>query len=340
MHAYNVLNNKKKWQESLSSLITDPAELIQLLELDPDLLPAAKKACEVFPLRVPRGFAARMERGNPNDPLLKQVLPLGVELIPTPGYVKDPLGELAANPVPGLLHKYPGRVLVTPTSACAIHCRYCFRRHFPYADNNPGRAGWGKIMEYIQADETIREVLISGGDPLSMNDKMLREFIDMLSDISHVNRVRFHTRLPIVMPERITDEFLEIMDDTSLQVVMVVHVNHPHEIDEEVEQMLQKVKSTDTALFNQSVLLKGVNDDSKTLAVLSEVLFAAGVVPYYLHLLDKIDGAAHFDVDLATAQQIHTEMAQVLPGYLVPKLMRETAGELSKTDLSTAIYTV
>lgn len=324
----------------MSDLVTDPAELIRLLGLDPNLLPAAKKACESFPLRVPRGFVERMQKGDPDDPLLRQVLPIGLELSNSPGFSHDPLKELVSNPVPGLLHKYPGRVLVTPTSACAVHCRYCFRRHFPYADNNPGRSGWDKIIDYIQDDETITEVILSGGDPLSMNDTMLRDFTDMISSISHVNRLRIHSRVPVVLPERVTDEFLELLSDLALQVVMVVHVNHHQEINTEVEQMLQRIRAADVTLLNQSVLLKGVNDDSKTLAVLSEVLFAAGVLPYYLHVLDKVQGAAHFDITLEHAQRIHQEMAQVLPGYLVPRLMREDAGELSKTEVSTALFTV
>ncbi|HTM63160.1 MAG TPA: EF-P beta-lysylation protein EpmB [Gammaproteobacteria bacterium] len=332
-HATNSLKKRQLWQQAMADLITDPAELIHLLNLNPSLLEAAKAAANVFPLRVPRGFAARMEKGNHMDPLLRQVLPLGVELTPQPGYSKDILRESGANPVSGLLHKYPGRVLVTLTSACAVHCRYCFRRFFPYEDNNPGRAGWEKIFDYIESDNTITEVILSGGDPLSANDHLLSEFTERLNQLPHVTRLRIHTRMPVVLPERITDEFMQWAADLTQQLVIVMHINHANEINNEVVLMLKRLSDAGITLLNQSVLLKGVNDDAQTLAALSEKLFMSGVLPYYLHTLDKVEGAAHFDLDDYTARSIHSELNKMLPGYLVPRLVRETPGESSKTLL-------
>ncbi len=329
----NILKKKQLWQEAMSDLITDPAELLALLKLDPGLLEAAKAAARLFPLRVPRGFAARMEAGNPDDPLLQQVLPLGAELIVTPGYQQDALVENAVNPIPGLLHKYSTRVLVMLTGACAVHCRYCFRRSFPYEDNNPGRAGWQKIMEYIDRDANINEVILSGGDPLAVSDSILRQFTDMLGQIKHVKRLRIHSRLPVVLPLRISPEFMEWVASLSMQLVMVSHVNHPNEINHEVEEMFAVLRQAGVTLLNQSVLLKNVNDQPEILAKLSEDLFDSGVLPYYLHTLDKVEGAAHFDLPLADARDIHAKLLKILPGFLVPRLVCETPGELSKTLL-------
>jgi EF-P beta-lysylation protein EpmB len=328
MHAST---SKQLWQEALSDLITDPKELLDILELDPSLLSAAREAASKFPLKVTRPFVARMEKGNPYDPLLKQVLPLGIELSLIPGYSVDPLQEKHTNPVPGLLHKYVSRVLVTLTSACAIHCRYCFRRHFPYAENNPGRLGWEKIFNYIKQDTAISEVILSGGDPLSVNDGLLRSFSENLDAIHHVKILRIHTRLLVVLPERMTDELISWIKQLKQRIVIVIHANHPREIDSNVQKALQQLRIAGAHLLNQSVLLKGVNDDLKTLTALSEVLFSADVLPYYLHVLDKVQGAAHFDLPLEEAQRLHRELVKTLPGYLVPRLVREDAGEVSKT---------
>jgi EF-P beta-lysylation protein EpmB len=317
----------------MSNLITDPAELIEILQLDPALLEPAKAAARLFPLRVPRGFVARMERGNPEDPLLKQVLPIGAEELVVPGFTKDPLGEEPVNVLPGLLHKYPGRVLITPTSACAVHCRYCFRRTFPYDDNNPGRHGWQKVAEYIESDKNIHEVILSGGDPLAINDLMLAQFSELLARIPHVMTLRMHTRLPIVLPERLSPSFFAWVNQIPQRFVMVLHVNHPKEISDELAAAIAQFSSRATVL-SQSVLLKGVNDDVGILAELSSKLFRIGVLPYYLHVLDKVEGTAHFDVDLPTALTIHQGLQCSLPGYLVPRLVREDAGMQSKTILT------
>jgi len=331
-----LASSRQFWQEALLDLITDPKELFELLELDTDLLPAAYEATKLFPLKVTRSFVARMQKRNIHDPLLKQVLPLGIELANVAGYEKDPLQETksAVNPVPGLLHKYAGRVLVTLTSACAIHCRYCFRRHFPYSENNPGRKGWEKIFAYIDENKNIHEVILSGGDPFSMSDKVLKSFTDQLNLIPHVSIVRVHTRLPIVLPERITDDLLNWMKQLKQSLAIVVHTSHPQEINDEVRFALAKVRETNASLLNQSVLLKSINDDADTLVMLSRALFAAGVLPYYLHVHDKVAGTAHFDIPLEQAQSLHRELVKRLPGYLVPRLVRETANEVSKVNLA------
>lgn len=320
------LNKKSAWQQSLTNLITDPRELITLLDLDVSYIPKALEAVKLFPLRVTRNYVARMQKNDPNDPLLKQVLPLEIECKTHPDYQRDPLQEQLANPIPGLLHKYQSRVLMTLTSVCAIHCRYCFRRHFPYAENNPGKAGWEAILNYICQDNNITEVILSGGDPLAVNDKLLIQFTDQLQAISHVKRLRIHSRLPIVLPERITEELLAWLSTLPLQKVMVIHANHAQEINEEVKQVLLALHHAGVTLLNQSVLLKGINDNVETLAHLSETLFAARVLPYYLHTLDKVEGAMHFDIPLTQAKDLHDNLRKNLPGYLVPKLVKEQPG--------------
>lgn len=325
------------WQASLRDMITDPQLLFAELHLDPSLLESAIAAAQAFPLRATRSFVSRMKKGDLNDPLLKQILPLGIELTSSPGYEKDPLQEVKANPIPGLLHKYRGRVLVTLTSACPIHCRFCFRRHFPYAENNPGKTGWEKIFNYIEKNDTISEVILSGGDPLTVTDALLKAFTDGLASIPHLKRLRIHTRVPIVLPDRITDEFIAWARQLKQKLIIVTHCNHPQEINEEVRTTLDKLKKAQITLLNQSVLLKGVNDDLKTLITLQETLFDAGILPYYLHALDKVQGSSHFDLNLDIAKKLHTELINHLPGYLVPRFVCEIAGKPSKTLLSSAI---
>ncbi|RDI40054.1 EF-P beta-lysylation protein EpmB [Aquicella lusitana] len=333
------LKKKRSWQEALSDLVTDPKELLTLLELHPDWLDAAYAAARLFPLKTTRSFVARMQKGNPHDPLLRQILPLGIELQESEGFERDPLKEANVNPVPGLLHKYAGRVLVTLTSACAVHCRYCFRRHFPYAENNPGRAGWEKMITYITADKTISEVILSGGDPLAANDRLLKQFTDQLVGIPHIKRLRIHTRLPVVLPERITQALIEWMVQVPFDTVMVIHANHPQEISSEVKAALLSLRQAGICVLNQTVLLRAINDRAETLIALSEILFEAGVLPYYLHVLDKVQGAAHFDLERDKAFQLHAALGKALPGYLVPRLVCEEPGKASKTVLSTALFT-
>lgn len=325
--------DRQRWQQALMDLVTDPKELLALLELDPSLLEAAERAVRLFPLKVPRGYIARMQKGNPDDPLLRQVLPLQEELLIVPGYERDPLQELEKNPIPGLLHKYHDRVLVTLTGVCAVHCRYCFRRYFPYEENNPGRHGWEKIFNYIQNNTNITEVILSGGDPLAVSDQLLTSFTQQLKAIKHIKRLRIHTRLPIVLPERITEGFVQWIQQLSLPLSIVVHANHPQEINHEVHTAIATLRRAGVHVFNQSVLLKDINDDADTLIKLSEALYTAGIIPYYLHVNDKVQGAAHFDLPLERALALHTEMTKRLPGYLVPRLVREDPGMPAKTLL-------
>ena len=328
-----VLRQPPPWQTLLAGAVTDPAELLALLGLGQELLPAARAAARLFPLRVPRGYVARMRRHDLSDPLLRQVLPLGAENDAHPGYSPDPVGDLEAQAAPGVLHKYAGRVLLTATGACAVHCRYCFRRHFPYAAANASADRWQGALTYIAADPSVSEVILSGGDPLTLSDRRLAEFATGLAAVPHVARLRIHTRLPVVLPERVNDELLGWLGSTRLQTVMVLHVNHANEIDQVVHAAARRLCAAGVTLLNQSVLLRGVNDDVDTLAALSEALFAAGILPYYLHLLDRVQGAAHFDVDEPTAQAIMRELNARLPGYLVPRLVREIAGTPGKVPI-------
>lgn len=317
----------------MADLVTDPAELLELLQLDPAQLPAAVRAGDAFSLRVPRPFLRRIRRGDPQDPLLLQVLPGAQELVASPGFSADPLEEQAANPVPGVVHKYRGRLLLIAAGQCAINCRYCFRRQFPYADNHLSRAQWQTALDYIRGRRELREVILSGGDPLVLNDRQLRWLSGELAGIDHLDKLRVHTRLPIVAPSRITDELLDWFAGSRLKPVLVLHCNHPNEIDAAVRKSLARLREAGVTLLNQAVLLRGVNDSEEVLCDLSETLFAAGVLPYYLHQLDRVQGAAHFEVDDARATQLIGALRHSLPGYLVPKLVREIPGELSKSPI-------
>lgn len=321
------------WQQLWREAVTDPAELLDLLGLA-QLKSRLACAGQAFSLRVPRGYVARMRRGDAHDPLLRQVLPLDDEDRIVPGFTLDAVGDLAARAVPGVLHKYTGRALLISTGSCAIHCRYCFRRHFPYGEELAARGEWRDAVAAIAADTTIHEVLLSGGDPWSLSTAKLRELTDRLRAIPHLTRLRIHTRLPIVLPERIDTELCEWLQSLPWPVVVVVHANHAREIDREVRAALQRLRTTGVTLLNQAVLLAGVNDSVDAQCELGESLFAAGVLPYYLHLLDRVHGAAHFEVDASTATATMDAMRARLPGYLVPRLVREIAGESSKTLIS------
>jgi L-lysine 2,3-aminomutase len=318
------------WQKSLANIIRDPQELFEILELDPDHLPAAIKASQDFALKVPRSFVARMKKGDWNDPLLQQVLPVKPEMDLQPGFTTDPLAEAESNPYPGLIHKYHGRVLLVVSGGCAVNCRYCFRRHFPYNNNNPSQAQWQQALSYIADNNTIREVILSGGDPLAASDKLLSNLVDSIAKIAHISTLRIHTRLPVVIPERITEPCIDWMTSSHLRTVVVIHANHANELDSGVHQALQRLQSAGITLLNQTVLLAGINDNTNSLTQLSERLFEMGVLPYYLHLLDKVRGASHFEVPEIRAKQLMAELLKQLPGYLVPKLVREQAGAKSK----------
>lgn len=322
------------WQQLLQDAIKDPAELLSILGLSTELLPAAKLAANSFPLRVPRGFVNRMQHGDPNDPLLKQVLPLGAELITSEGYSQDPVGDSLAKAEAGIIHKYHQRALLISTGACAIHCRYCFRRHFPYAEEMAAKNSWQHSLQWLADHPDINEVILSGGDPLSLSDAKLKPLLTQLANNPNVDTLRIHSRQPVVLPERITAELINTLQLANKKIVLVIHANHANEIDHSVARALQDLKAANIQLLNQAVLLKGVNDDAQTLAELSRKLFANDVLPYYLHLLDAVQGAAHFDLPPDQALQIHKKLSALLPGYLVPRLVKENAGEPNKTLVS------
>lgn len=322
-----------RWQQELARAITDPADLLQELDLDAGLLSPARRAAAGFALRVPRGFVARMRKGDPHDPLLRQVLPLAEELAPAPGFVADPVADHAAQVAPGVLHKYHGRALLIATGACAVHCRYCFRRDYPYAESHAGADDWSRALDYAAGDSSLREVILSGGDPLSLSDRRLGSLLAGLDRIPHLERIRIHSRQPIVLPERIDADFLAMLAQTRLRPVLVVHANHPREIDPTVRAALERLAQAGVTLLNQSVLLRGVNDDAAVLAELSEALFAARALPYYLHLLDRVRGAAHYEVNETEASAIMARLLERLPGYLVPRLVREQPGYPAKVPV-------
>ncbi|WP_131081350.1 EF-P beta-lysylation protein EpmB [Klebsiella quasipneumoniae] len=325
--------SREDWITQLANVVTSPDELLRLLNVDADeKLLAGREARRLFPLRVPRAFIARMEKGNPDDPLLRQVLTAEEEFIVAPGYSTDPLEE-QHSVVPGLLHKYRNRALLLVKGGCAVNCRYCFRRHFPYAENQGTRRNWQTAMNYIAEHPQLDEIIFSGGDPLMAKDHELDWLMTQLEAIPHVKRLRIHSRLPIVIPARITETLVSRFQHSSLQVILVNHVNHSHEIDDEFRTAMAMLRQAGVTLLNQSVLLRGVNDNAQTLADLSNALFDAGVMPYYLHVLDRVQGAAHFMVNDDEAREIMRELLTLISGYMVPKLAREIGGEPSKTPL-------
>lgn len=325
-----IIPRSESWKHALQRSIRDPAELLRRLQLPPSLLAGAERAAATFPLRVPVGYLNRMEVGNPDDPLLRQVLPLAEELRDLPGYSLDPVGDLAASKAPGVLQKYQGRLLLVTTAACAVNCRFCFRRHFPYQEENPSVDQWQEALTLLEQDPTISEVILSGGDPLLLDDARLRTLLQRLEAVPHLKRVRFHSRLPIVLPERVTRDLLELFTKSRLQTIVVIHCNHPNELADDVILTLRRLAAAGVQLLNQSVLLRGVNDQEEVLVQLSEQLFAAGVLPYYLHLLDRVTGAAHFESDAARLQPLLHGLRTRLPGYLMPRVVREQAGAAYK----------
>ncbi|MCU7875004.1 MAG: EF-P beta-lysylation protein EpmB [Candidatus Thiodiazotropha sp. (ex Lucinoma borealis)] len=321
------------WQQALAQGFSNLSSLLEYLQIDAPDLAQSIQASQQFSLRVPREFAALMRKGDLNDPLLRQVLPSHKELLTVAGFSTDPVGDRQAEHSPGLLHKYHGRVLVVTTGACAVHCRYCFRRHYPYASSTATASQWQGILDYIQANPSIEEVILSGGDPLMISDKKLGEWLQQLQQLPQLKRLRLHTRLPVVLPQRITRELTGLLQACRLNTIMVIHTNHPAELSPSVAEALHKVAAAGVSLLNQSVLLKGVNDQYETLVTLSERLFEIGVMPYYLHLLDRVAGAAHFDLNESAIQNLQLQLLARLPGYLMPKMVREIADEPSKTPL-------
>jgi EF-P beta-lysylation protein EpmB len=322
---------EKTWQEELKAAVRDPQELIERLGLGAEWLAGAQRAAEAFGLFAPLGYLARMKHGDAHDPLLRQVLPLDMELTPATGFTADPVADEAAKLRPGLLQKYHGRALLITTGACAIHCRYCFRRHFPYSESPRSPAAWQPALEQIAADASIDEVILSGGDPLTLVDTHLAELSERIAEIPHVKRLRVHTRLPIIIPQRVTDELFAWLRGTRLAPIMVVHANHPNELDGDVLNALAQLVDAGVPVLNQAVLLRGVNDNVDALATLCTTLVNARVMPYYLHQLDKVAGAAHFEVPVERGRELIEQLRARLPGYAVPRYVVEEPGEMSKT---------
>lgn len=323
-----------RWQHILREAFSDPAELLAFLELPHDHPELQLSRVRDFPLRVPRGFAQRMRKSDPADPLFLQIWPGYQEDRAVVGFTHDAVGDLHKLKHGGIIHKYHGRALIIATGACAVNCRYCFRRHFPYSDSLAARNHWREALAVLAADTSIEEAILSGGDPLSLSDEKLAELSEALDAIPHLRRLRIHTRQPIVLPERVDDDLLAWLGRGRLQKLIVLHVNHANELDTDVALALRKLHNQGIPLLNQAVLLRGVNDSVTALADLSQRLFECGVLPYYLHLLDRVQGAAHFEVQGERASMLMRELSSRLPGYLLPRLVREVAGEPAKTPVA------
>ncbi|WGE89977.1 EF-P beta-lysylation protein EpmB [Actinobacillus arthritidis] len=330
MQSVQIESSKPQWLIELAQAFNDPIALLEYLELNPQEFETAITARKLFALRVPRPFAEKMQKGNKNDPLFLQAMSATEEFLQMEGFVKDPLEE-QHSPAPNILHKYHNRLLFMIKNSCAINCRYCFRRHFPYDEVKSGKAVWRQGLDYIAAHTELEEVIFSGGDPLMAKDNELDWLISALEQIPHLKTLRIHTRLPVVIPSRVTQQLCDRLSKSRLKVVMVTHINHPNEVDEVLADKLNQLRQANVVLLNQSVLLKGVNDNAQILKALSDKLFDSGVLPYYLHLLDRVEGASHFFIEDRQAVKIYQELQQITSGYLVPKLAREIAKEPNKT---------
>lgn len=321
-----------QWQRDLAAAVRDPMELVRLLDLPVETV--SLSAAQDFRLLVPLSYLKRIVKGDWSDPLLRQVLPLDAELQVVEGFNYDPVGDQYAQVANGVLHKYQGRVLVVTTGACAIHCRYCFRRHFPYTAANPLKQEWEGLLHYLRTNPDVQEVILSGGDPLTLADERLSHLLQGLKNIPSIKRLRLHTRLPVVLPSRINTAFLDLLSTWPQQVVMVLHINHAQELNAaDVQQALSGLRSSGVTLLNQAVLLRGVNDSLHAQVALSEAGFAQGILPYYLHILDRVAGAAHFEVSESQAIALMRALREKLPGFLVPRLVREVAGVKSKVPI-------
>ena len=333
----NMTSVESNWQKELSMSFTTLESLLQYLQIDAKIATEHNAARKLFPMRVPRHFASLMKKGDLNDPLLKQVLPHKTEFDDMPGFVSDPLQEQNSS-TRGVLHKYMNRALLLVKTGCAINCRYCFRREFPYQENAMNKSQWLSSLEYIENDINIDEVIFSGGDPLMASNDHLAWLAEQISQIKHIKTLRIHTRLPVVIPSRIDSSFLDWLRDTPLNKVIVLHINHASELSIELKRKLAILKALGVTLLNQSVLLRGVNDSVNAQVNLNRKLFDFGVLPYYTHLVDKVKGVSHFDVDEKVAVEIMSEVIKRLPGYLVPKLVREIGGQPSKTPINLNLH--
>lgn len=319
------------WSQHLSKALTSLPELIQHLNLPDAMIKDGVNAQQTFKLLVPRPYLSRIEMGNPTDPILLQILPSAAEMQLVPGYTTDPLEEADHTPQKAIVHKYKRRLLVIAAGTCAVNCRYCFRRHFPYGENQLAQAEWQSVIEYLKQHPEVNEVILSGGDPLMMKDALLADKVRKLEALPQIKRLRIHSRLPVVIPQRVCDDMLAWINSSRLDIIMVWHINHGNEVDEQVIQAAQQLKQAGVTLLNQGVLLKGVNDTVEAQVNLSEAVFNAGLMPYYMFTLDPVEGAAHFDISVEQAQRLMGKVAAELPGYLVPRLAKEIPGKLAKT---------
>jgi L-lysine 2,3-aminomutase len=332
-----IIAVEDNWQKELAQAFSDPEALLTYLQLPLEEFRDDIAARRLFPLKVPRPFAARMAKNDREDPLFKQVFTRREEFIQAPQFGTDPLAE-HNNAQPGILHKYQSRLLMLLRGGCAVNCRYCFRRHFPYADNHLNRQEWQQALDYVKQDTQLNEVIYSGGDPLMAKDDFLIWLTQEIAAIPHITRLRVHTRLPVVIPSRVTQELIDCLSTSRLKTVMVLHINHANEIDADLTRAMTKLRQKGVTLLNQAVLLKGINDELEQQVALSETLFASGILPYYLHVLDKVEGASHFDTDDGLNRALMAGLIKRLPGYLVPKLVREIAGQPGKTPLDLHLH--
>ena len=333
-HSPQPISISPDWKLELRRSITTIDKLLNCVNLDRTQLSASQQAAADFPLRVPQPFVDRMQPGNPNDPLLMQVLPVSAELESVQGYTPDPLEEASSNPLAGIVHKYANRLLLVVSPTCAINCRYCFRRHFPYDENRQSKQQWQIALDYIRNHSEINEVIYSGGDPLAANDHFLGWLTEQIAKIPHIRRLRIHTRLPVVIPSRIDQAFLSWATATRLKPIVVLHINHSNEIDTQLADSIRRLQDCGIRVLNQTVLLRGINDSADSLAKLSESLFDCDVMPYYLHLLDPVAGASHFDLPENHAKTVYKELQAILPGFLVPRLVREIPDKPCKTIIA------
>ncbi len=331
LEGYRPENHGSAWQQDLKQAIRTPGELCERLGLDPEV--GNHAASEQFPVVVPESFLKRMKFGDPGDPLLRQVLPVVEENVSVPEFVGDPVGDLSARTEKGLLQKYRGRALLIVNGVCAIHCRYCFRREYPYLEEPKSLEDWQPALDAVAADHSLSEVILSGGDPLMMTDARLAQLIGRIAEINHIQRIRIHSRLPIVLPSRVDQPLIDVISGTRLQTVFVVHANHPAELVNDCADALRRLVQSGIPTLNQAVLLRGINDSVESLELLCKRCVNLGVMPYYLHQLDRVSGAAHFEVPVEQGQRLIEQLRERLPGYAVPKYVQEIVGEPSKTPL-------
>jgi EF-P beta-lysylation protein EpmB len=320
------------WQIAMQRAIRSVDALLEYLQLTPEQVPELERD-SAFPLLVPWEFVQRMRPGEPRDPLLLQVLPSLQERVAATGYVRDPVGDGECSPASGLLHKYASRVLLVASGMCAVHCRYCFRRHYPYDESPTTGDQWKAALDYVASHPEIDEVILSGGDPLSLGNARLSQLVGSIASIPHVRRLRVHTRFPVMIPQRIDEELLGLLESVRLRSWFVLHINHAHELDASLIHACDQLRRAGVVVLNQAVLLRGINDTIDSQFALCRDLINAGIQPYYLHQLDRVVGAAHWECDEALGHEIVQGLRERLPGYAVPRFVREVAGELSKTLL-------